>query len=307
MARILIVDDDPALAQEIAQHLSKADHTCLVEHSGERAIEAVRPEPVDLLVLDIMLPGISGYEVCRRIHADTELYAMPILFLSAMGAEEEVIHGLDQGADDYLAKPFRLETLAGRIENLLAESTQSRMIDDLTSLHGPKYVKLEVQKAINLKRPFAITYIELLHLGEFGRKAGTRLRAKAVRHLARALHLCGKELDKVIFKLGHMGGGHFVCIVSPEAIEPFCERTYKVWQEHLERFYIDIGMEAAYKAASAKPKKAGAAPLLDVLFCVTTRDQTRTLSYRETFEVLTHLHQKALTAGTSGIVIDRRA
>ncbi len=98
MARILIVEDDSRTAEFVGSHLRATGHDCLVAQTGIEALNIARNNGVDLLVLDVMLPGgASGFEVCRRVRSDPNLYTMPILLLSAMSGDEEILHGLAQG------------------------------------------------------------------------------------------------------------------------------------------------------------------------------------------------------------------
>lgn len=305
MARILIVDDDEQLCSALCQQLEAAGHKCHAEHDGESAFAFLNQHPVDLLVLDVMLPRLSGFELCRRVHGDSKLYSMPILFLSAMNSEEEVAHGLAQGADDYLAKPFRPDMLLGRVERLLQTSARGGLVDPLTELAGPKAVKLEVQKAINAKRSFATVYVELLHLGEFGQLADAEGRAKAIRHLARGLNLYGRELESEHFFASHMGGGHFVCLTESNHGEKYGQRVCEIWQRHLPKFYESLGLGKVFAQASSD--KSMETPLLDVLVCVTVRNSRNRLNYPQLLEVLNHLRQTALAEGRTGLVMDRRA
>src|SRR5690606_30808149 len=115
-AKILIVEDDPRAAEVLGRSLTAAGHTCSIESTGARVLERARQDTPDLLVLDVMLPGTSGFEICRRVRADAHLYTLPILIVSAMRGEEEVMHGLAQGADDYVVKPFEPAQVVQRVE-----------------------------------------------------------------------------------------------------------------------------------------------------------------------------------------------
>lgn len=102
-ARILVVDDEPSITEFVSYALQKENYTVDTAGDGEQALTLIEQKPYDLYILDIMLPGIDGYELCRRIRAS---YDTPILFLSARDGEVNKIIGLELGADDYLAKPF---------------------------------------------------------------------------------------------------------------------------------------------------------------------------------------------------------
>jgi len=301
VASILIVDDDPQVLKEIAGKLAACGHTCHVSNNGEKALELLNRESIDLLILDVMIPGISGFELCRRIHTNTELYALPILFVSAMNGEEEIAHGLAQGADDYLTKPFKTETLISRVQNLLSGSTHGRLIDELTALPGPKQVKLDIQKAINLKQHFAALYIELLHVNEIGRLLGAEARARAIRHLARGLSQCGGEFASSYFTVGHMGGGHFLCLIEPPLAEDYCRTVRKLWRRHLPGLHESLGIGVQ---EASNPN--GGFPELELLFCIAVHEPASRHNTQDIFETLTHLRQSALAASGAGIYFDRR-
>jgi CheY-like chemotaxis protein len=298
VATILIVDDDETLVSMIASRLAAVGHTCHAAGNGERALALLTQEPIDLVLLDVMIPGMSGFELCRRIHTSSELYSIPVLFMSAMNDEEEIAHGLAQGADDYLTKPFRGDVLLARVQNLLASRAQDRKTDELTSLLGSRHIKLEVQKAINLRRPFSVAYIEVVHINEFARAFGNEARARAMRHMGRAIALCGEKVPG--FLAGHMGGGHFVCILEPEEAEPYCRNLQQMWHQHLAGFFESLGIPESAAAPN------GARPRLDVLCCVAPYQPSPNTAAQHLFETLTRLRQSALSSTGAGIHIDRR-
>ena len=119
MATILVVDDDPTVREVVVAYLRQAGHKTLEAPDGPNAIVAARAMP-DLVVLDVMLPGFDGLEVCRRLRADRP--DLPIVMLTALGEEEDRINGLDQGVDDYLAKPFSPRELVLRVASVLRRS-----------------------------------------------------------------------------------------------------------------------------------------------------------------------------------------
>jgi two-component system OmpR family response regulator len=114
--RLLIVEDDTSLATGLMRALSNEGYDVSAAFNGEEALERVRSEPYDMLVLDIGLPGIDGFEVLRRLRAGG--YALPVLILTARDAVDDRVRGLDLGADDYMPKPFALPELAARVRAL---------------------------------------------------------------------------------------------------------------------------------------------------------------------------------------------
>ena len=120
MARILVVEDDPRLAATLDRVLGTERHEVEVAGDGNEALRRARERTFDLVVLDIMLPGLDGIAVCRRLRSTGPT---PILLLTALGGTEERVRGLDSGADDYLVKPFAYEELLARVRALLRRTT----------------------------------------------------------------------------------------------------------------------------------------------------------------------------------------
>ena len=119
MATVLVVDDEPIVREVVVRYLEREGHTTLQADHGDRAQEMIERQHPDLVVLDVMLPGKDGLELCRWIRARSEL---PIILLTARGEEADRIVGLELGADDYVTKPFSPRELAARVRTVLRRS-----------------------------------------------------------------------------------------------------------------------------------------------------------------------------------------
>jgi two-component system response regulator RegX3 len=131
--RILVVDDEESILQFVSYNLRKEGYEVTVAADGDRALELAAETPFDLVVLDIMLPGTDGYEVCRRLRATSDT---PVLFLSARDTELDKVVGLEIGGDDYLAKPFGVRELIARVKALLRRAG-TRSTDTPREEEGP--------------------------------------------------------------------------------------------------------------------------------------------------------------------------
>jgi two-component system alkaline phosphatase synthesis response regulator PhoP len=116
---ILIVDDEEDIRELVELNLSREGYQILSCDTGERALELVRSKMPDLVVLDLMLPGVDGLEVCKRLKADPDTRHIPVLMLTAKGEEADIVAGLELGADDYVTKPFSGKVLVARVRRLL--------------------------------------------------------------------------------------------------------------------------------------------------------------------------------------------
>lgn len=119
MNEIFVVDDDRDVAQSIELALRRRGFRVTLAHSGVEALKLLRRYRPDLVLLDVLMPGMSGIEVCRRLRADENTANLPVIFLTARGRERDRIEGLRVGADDYLSKPFNLEELILRVKAVL--------------------------------------------------------------------------------------------------------------------------------------------------------------------------------------------
>ena len=135
--RILVVDDERNLCDILLYNLSMAGYEAVAAFSAEEALEK-GPADFDLILLDVMLPGLSGYELAQKLKTDISTNSIPIVFLSAMGAEDDKLHGFDLGADDYIPKPFSVREVLARIKAVLGRTSQDHSVIQELSYEGLK-------------------------------------------------------------------------------------------------------------------------------------------------------------------------
>jgi DNA-binding response OmpR family regulator len=155
MDTVLLVDDDPMITSPIARELEAAGYAVKIAHDGRTGLEIATDPSIDLVVLDIMMPGMDGWQVCKELRA---VSVVPILMLTALGDEIDRILGLELGADDYLTKPFSTRELIARIRALL------RRVDLDSALHKPDDVLVMGSLSIDLKKRQVYKDGQELHL-----------------------------------------------------------------------------------------------------------------------------------------------
>ena len=122
---ILVVEDDLDIRELISFNLANEGHQVFEANDGEVGIDKARNNNPDLILLDLMLPGIQGLDVCRIIKSDQETKEIPIIMVTAVGQEEDIVKGLETGADDYITKPFSIKVLIARVNAVLKRSTEA--------------------------------------------------------------------------------------------------------------------------------------------------------------------------------------
>ena len=160
---ILVAEDDRDIADLIAHYFSRAGWRAHLTESGDDALASVRRNPVDLVVLDVMLPGLSGLEVCRALRADKTTAAIPIIMLTARAEESDRIIGLEIGADDYISKPFSPNELVARVRALMRRSKRTEPSGS-TLAFGPLVMDLGRHTVLDEGREVKLTAKEFMLL-----------------------------------------------------------------------------------------------------------------------------------------------
>ena len=154
MSRILIIEDELPLQRALADNFAFESYNVLTAADGETGYRLAKEENPDLVILDLMLPGMSGYDVCRKLRADG--IATPILMLTARGEEADRVVGLDLGADDYVTKPFSIRELSARVRALLRRPKPLRTMPDELRVDGV-HVDFRSYEATRNGRPLHLT------------------------------------------------------------------------------------------------------------------------------------------------------
>jgi len=200
-ARLLLVDDDVTLAAMLQEFLELQGFSVTAVPDGESALARVEEAPPELVVLDVMLPGISGFEVLKRLR---ERYDLPVIMLTARGDESERIIGLLAGADDYLPKPFNPLELVARIQAILKRSRGSeRRSADGDLVVGPLRLDLRRRQLLVQSVPVAVTAAEMRVLEHLMRHPGEVLSRARLTELAldRPIEAYDRSIDTLISKL----------------------------------------------------------------------------------------------------------
>jgi two-component system phosphate regulon response regulator PhoB len=169
---LLIVEDEEDIQELLAFNLQREGYQVQVAPTGEAALKAVRSRVPDLMLLDLMLPGIDGLEICRILKGNADTRAIPIVMVTAKGEESDIISGLELGADDYVTKPFSNKVLVARVRNVLRrrerpveDDSATLQVHDLLIHPGRHEVLLE-------GKPLDLTYTEFRVLHYLARRPG---------------------------------------------------------------------------------------------------------------------------------------
>jgi two-component system phosphate regulon response regulator PhoB len=165
--RLLVVEDEPDISESVRYNLSREGFSVRCAASGEEALKAIRHEVPDLMILDLMLPGMDGLDVCRVCRSEPSTALLPIIMLTARGEEVDVVTGLELGADDYVVKPFSSRVLVARIKVVLRRKDKNSAVNDAEAVHIGELVVDPVRyeaKVDGIPAPLTRIEFRILHL-----------------------------------------------------------------------------------------------------------------------------------------------
>jgi PleD family two-component response regulator len=217
--KILVVDDEDHIRRILKFQLEKHGYRVVLAENGEVALELVRRESPDLILLDLMMPRIDGFETCRRIRQNFQTSQIPVIILTAKSELPDKIKGLQDGANDYLIKPYSNEELLLRVRNVLEWSLRQKEANPLTGLPGNRAIEKELQARIESKAPFAFLYLDIDNFKPYNDHYGYQKGDDAILFLGDIITEAVNSLGGGDDFVGHIGGDDFVIITSPERAE----------------------------------------------------------------------------------------
>lgn len=248
-AKILIVEDERDLAEVIKGGLTSAGHRVVVVQDPERAFEIVRAKRPDLVITDVMMPKMSGFELCRKIRMDPIAFPTPVMMLSAMGEPPEIRHAFDQGANEYLVKPFNMGVLFQKVKELLAVTAQMEQRNPLTGMPGRDYLQQVVMNKLFRDEKIAVLHFSLAHAAEYAAVYGRERRDEATTAVAEMIPETAKGIDALEVYAAHLGQFDFLICCNATDAEKLAEALARQF-DLLKPTLYEKGAEARGKAVA---------------------------------------------------------
>jgi diguanylate cyclase (GGDEF)-like protein len=304
-ARILIADDIPDLLQALKDALERAGYVVTAVGDGTQALESIRLDPPDIAVLDLKMPGLSGFDVCRALRDDPLLENLPVVILSAAATRENKIEGLDLGADDFITKPVDVRELLARIRMILKRTRQGLDANPLTRLPGNLSIESRIERALSENRPLAVLYVDLNQFKAYNDVYGYDSGDRVIQALARALVDLVRGGGPVDF-IGHIGGDDFIALSTPERMEEAARLICSAFDAKVPSFYNEA--DRARGAIVAKDRQGAVRefPLLSVAIGICHNKERPLQSFAHIAALGAELKKVAKSRPGSTYVVDRR-
>ncbi len=258
--KVLVIDDEVHLLEVMKTNLEIEGYDVVTEISGETGLVSAVVDQPDVVILDIMMPDVDGWEICQRLRSDPRTKYIPVIMLTALDETHHVVKGFECGADDYLAKPFDNAELFARIKSVLTKAGKGMAVDPLTNLPGKHQIYEETRKRLERRgRFFAFMYVDISNLRLINYRYGIDRGDVVIQALANILRDIVKPNDEF---LGYMGEDDFVVISVPLRVQ----NIFTSLASRFEEAFTDICPEMAgeREAGGAKPVKLAVAVVTNV-------------------------------------------
>ena len=304
--RILIAEDDPHLREVLRFQLDSDGFEVIEAPYGQLALEMAREQSPDLVLLDVMMPHLDGYEVCRLLRSSFGTRSLPIIMLTAKGKTEDKIFGLEGGANDYMTKPWQHRELLLRIRNVLDWSRQQRSASPLTGLPGNVSINQEIKQRLESGEPFALLQIYIDFFKAFNDHYGYARGDQAIQALANILLEATQNAGAAGSFVGHIGGDDFVALCRPEISERVGQEIITEFNRTVGGLYDEADRERGYVEVRNHRHNLERFPLMSLTIALVSTDRIEVSHLAQLIDIAQEL--KAHGKGIPGSVVvgDRR-
>ncbi|HID63345.1 MAG TPA: response regulator [Anaerolineae bacterium] len=281
--RILVVEDDLDISNMLRIYFDSQGYEVLVAGRGGDALELCRKKLPHVVVLDIMLPDMDGYEVCKKLRSNLRTSHIPIMFLTQRDERTDKIAGLELGADDYITKPFDIEELKFRIQNAVVRITRESLTNPVTGLPSGKLIEEQLRHLMR-KDGWAILYIGLRDFGSFNEIYGFVAGDDVLRFTAMVIGDTVDELGTPNDFIGHTAANDFVVITTAERAQAIKEKVTDRFATEVGTFYNFKHREQGYITIQDSDGQEEQVPLMTLAVGLITQEDGPFADIREITE-----------------------
>jgi diguanylate cyclase (GGDEF)-like protein len=303
---VLVVDDDPDIARFVEVNLRSAGYDVAVAGDGMEALEKATELHPDLVLLDVMMPRIDGFEVAQRLRKNPQTANASIIMLTAKALSADKVTGLQAGADDYIIKPFDPIELLARVKGTLRRAKEMRNLSPLTALPGNIRIQEEIERQVHEERDFAVLYCDLDNFKAYNDQKGFVRGDRLIQAAARIIQDAVVEHAGAEGFIGHVGGDDFVAVLGPDAAETVAKRICERFDEARADFYDAEDLERGYVEMEDRKGELQRIPLVSISVGIASSAKRRFAHYGEAVAVATEMKSFAKREAGSTYAVDRR-
>lgn len=305
--RILIIDDDPEIARFVEASLVLDGYDVRSALDARTGIESALSEPPDLVLLDLMMPEIDGFEILHRLKTSPTSANVAVVLLTGKANVRDLVRGLDDGADDYITKPFDIDELRARVGSVLRRSKAMRDLSPLTGLPGNFRIAEELERRVTGGGPVAVVHADLDNFKAFNDHYGFMRGDNVIKFSANTLVEAAVEVGDPTCFIGHVGGDDFIMVMDPSSAEQFCKVVVERFDDGILDFYDDHDALRGYVEVIDRRGERHAFPIVAISLGVATNIRRTFSSEWEASAIAAEMKEHAKSESGSSFRIDRRA
>jgi diguanylate cyclase (GGDEF)-like protein len=298
------VEDDPVIVRVLKTTLEMEGFVPAIVSTGEEAVQYALREVPHLVLLDLMLPGIDGFEVARQLRANVKTAHIPVVILSARHDTADKVRALTN-VDDYLTKPFNIEELVARIRTQLRR-VQENLLSPLTGLPGGVQVERAITQRLREATPWAIMYLDLDHFKAYNDVYGFLRGNDFIRLMASVASAVVRDYGNMTDFLGHIGGDDFVIITTPDRVEALSTQLMHRFDTESRALYTDEDLRRGTLVAPDRRGEEHIYPLVSLSIGVVTNLYRPISNIEEVSRIAAEVKHKAKETPGSSCFVDRR-
>ncbi|HEX7099775.1 MAG TPA: response regulator [Acidimicrobiia bacterium] len=304
--RILVADDDPDILQVVRVNLELEGYEVETALDGQEALDKATSQPVDLILLDIMMPRMDGLTALHRIRGHASTGNTSIILLTARGLPEDRVRGLELGADDYITKPFDVSELVARVKAVLRRTQAARDLSPLTGLPGNFRISQEIEDRIASGKSFALIHGDLDNFKAFNDHYGFMRGDEVIRFCGRCLQDAAHAIGQSDAFIGHIGGDDFVAIVDADMAEAYCKEVIERFDDGILDYYDTADALRGYIEVVDRRGERYAVPICSISLGVASNANREIKTQWEASAVAVEMKEFAKKKAGSSYEIDRR-
>jgi PleD family two-component response regulator len=289
--RILVVEDDFDISNMLRIYFTGQGFEVNVAPRGGDALDLTRRSLPHLIVLDIMLPDMDGYAVCKELRTTTRTSHIPIIFLTQKDERSDKITGLELGADDYITKPFDIEELKLRVTNAISRQERENSLDPRTGLPSGRLIEEQLRRMIRTQG-WALLDCRIMHFERFKDVYGFIAGDEVLRFTSLLLGEVIDELGTSNDFIGHPGGDNFVVVTTAGAAPKVRERLKTRFNQEVQTHYSFVDRERGYIIAKAHDGSDVQVPLMKMAVGVVSSDTRQFSDIREITEMAAEMRRQ---------------
>ena len=295
-SRLLVVEDDVDIGNMLRIYFSGMEYDVDVAVRGSEALEKTKQVLPHLIVLDIMLPDIDGYEVCRNLRTNMRTSHIPVIFLTQKDERSDKLQGLELGADDYITKPFDIEELKLRVQGAIRRSERESLTDPRSGLPSSRLIEDQLRRIIRGKG-WALLDTGINNFEPFKNVYGFVAGDDVIRFTSMLIGEVVDEIGTTSDFIGHAGGDNFIIITTEEKAEPMKARLKERFDNEVLTHYNFMDRQQGFIQTPASGDTVVKAPFMTMSVGVVSSSQHTFADIREITELSAEARRQDATAG----------